>query len=353
MHIQRMQRLSFLWALALVGAGWAPAQAHAAQNTGEVELSREARAAIQLAQQWLAGQQRADGSFAGSHGAGAGVVGAGVLAWLVTGNMPGEGPYGKHVAKGIDYILSQSQPSGLLGKGADGGMYQHGLATICLAEAWGQTQDKRIYDKLKKAIDLIVRTQNDKGGWRYEPRVSDADLSVTVFELLALRAAKDAGIAVPKETIERAINYVMSCKSPKDSEGLSGFGYRPGSEKRFAMTAAGVMSLMLCGHYKASQIKDGLDFLVKAREKKEDAGNHFVYGHYYAAQAMYQAGGQGDRFKEYWMKWFPDISKTIIGKQEKTGPNRGMLSREYGVWGHSMCVLTLAIPYRYLPIYQR
>lgn len=327
-----------------------------AANSGEVELTHEGKASIQLAQQWLASQQRADGSFSGGYGQGAGIVASGVLAWMVNGNLPGEGPYGKNVAKGIDYILTCAQPSGLLFKGQQEQhvMYQHGLATICLAEVWGHTQDKRIYDKLKKAIDLIVRTQNDKGGWRYQPKISDDDLSVTVMELLALRSAKDAGIAVPKETIERAVKYVESCRSPKDNEGLAGFSYTPHGQKSWSTTAAGLMSLMLCGHYKANSLKDGLDYLLKTRERKQDT-QWFVYGHYYAAQAMYQAGGQGEKFKAYWMKWYPDISKAMISKQAKAGANRGQFNADsgYGVWSTGMCALVLGIPYRYLPIYQR
>lgn len=326
-----------------------------AANTGEVELTREGKVSIQLSQQWLASQQRADGSFSQGRGQGAGIVASGVLAWMVNGNLPGEGPFGKQVAKGIDYILSCAQPSGLLFKGQDGQvMYQHGLATLCLAEVWGQTQDKRIYDKLKKAVDLLIRTQNDKGGWRYMPKIMDDDLSVTVMQLLALRAAKDAGIAVPKETIERAIRYVESCRSPKDNEGLAGFSYTPHGGKSWSTTAAGVMSLMLCGNYKANNLKDGLDYLMKTRERKQDT-QWFVYGHYYAAQAMYQAGSQGEKFKAYWMKWYPDLSKTIISKQSKAGPQRGQFQADtgYGVWSTGMCTLILGIPYRYLPIYQR
>ena len=326
-----------------------------AGNPGEVELTREGKASIQMALQYLASRQRADGSFSDNMGTDTGIVASGVLAWMVNGNLPGEGPYGKNVAKGLDYILNCAQPSGLLykGKNSQQPMYHHGLATICLAEAWGQTRDKRIQDKLKNAIELIVRTQNDKGGWRYMPKVGDDDLSVTVMQLLALRAAKDAGIAVPGETIKRAIAYVDSCRSEKDNDGLAGFAYQPHSGKQWSTTAAGVMSLMLCGNYKAKDLKDGLEYLIKARERKEDT-KWFVYGHYYGAQAMYQAG-QDEKFQKYWMKWYPDISQSIIKSQKTSGNDRGdfTLDKNYGVWNTGMCVLILGIPYRYLPIYQR
>ena len=327
-----------------------------AGNTGEVELTREGKAAIQSALQHLASKQRADGSFQDNLGQSTGIVAAGVLAWMVNGNLPGEGIYGKNVAKGLDFLLNSAQTSGLIYKGKDTQyvMYHHGLATICLAEAWGQTRDKRIEDKLKNAIELIIHTQNDKGGWRYQPKVGDDDLSVTVMQLLALRAAKDAGIAVPKETIDRAIAYVDSCRSEKDNEGLAGFAYQPHGGKKWSTTAAGVMSLMLCGNYKAKDLKDGLDYLMKAHERKEDK-EWFVYGHYYGAQAMYQASGQGEKFQQYWTKWYPDISQAIIKTQVTSGVERGDFSvdKNWGVWNVGMCVLILGIPYRYLPIYQR
>lgn len=328
-----------------------------AANDGEVELTREGKASINMALQHIATRQRADGSFTGGMGQTSGIVAAAVLSWMAAGNLPGEGPYGKQCAKGIDYLLGCAQPSGLLFKGREDRhvMYHHGLAAIALSEAWGHTRDKRIYDKLKNAIELIVRTQNEKGGWRYEPKVSDDDLSVTVMILLALRSAKDSGISVPKETIERAIAYVEKCRTEKDKEGLAGFAYQPGQGKKWSTTAAGVMSLMLCGNYKANSLKDGLEYLVKTREKKEDK-EWFVYGHYYGAQAMYQAGGQGEKFRNYWMKWYPDLSSQIIKSQKTSGNERGQYTvdnRDYNVWGTSMCVLILGIPYRYLPIYQR
>ncbi len=344
--------MRILTVLILLAASCAPL--YAASNVGEVEITREGKASVNMALQFLASRQRADGSFSGDQGQTSGIVAAGALAFMCQGSLPGEGPYGKNVAKCVDYLLNSCQPSGLVFKGQDQHvMYHHGLATICLAEAWGQTRDKRIHDKLKNAVDLIVRTQNDKGGWRYLPKVQDDDLSATVMLLLGLRGARDAGIPVPKETIEKAVRYVESCRSEKDQNGLSGFAYQPGQGKKWSTTAAGVMSLMLCGNYKPAALKDGLDYLKKTRETKEDK-EWFIYGHYYAAQAMYQAGAN-EKFRDYWQKWYPDIAADLLKRQKTSGPERGMFEpdRAPAIWGTGMCVLILGIPYRYLPIYQR
>lgn len=325
-----------------------------AANAGEVELTREGKASIEMALAHLASRQRADGSLSGSMGDQSAVVAAAALAWMAQGNLPGEGPYGKNVAKAIEYLLNIAQPSGFIFKGQGGSSYHHGLAAMALAEAWGHTRDKRIYDKLKKAIDLTVHFQNDRGGWHYNPKVEQSfDLSTTVMQLMALRAAKDAGIAVPKETIDKAIQCVESCRTPKDEQGLSGFSYSPGGGRTWSCSALGLMSLMLAGEYKPTNLKDGLDYLVKARERKEDK-QWFVYGHYYGAMAMYQAGGH-EKFRDYWTKWYPDISKQIIKSQYSSGANRGIynLDTGYGLWSTGMCALIVAIPYRYLPVYQR
>jgi hypothetical protein len=114
-----------------------------------------------------------------------------------------------------------------------------------------------------------------------------------------------------------------------------------------------VASLLLCGDYKASSLKEPLDCLLKSRERKEDAQGLWPYGHYYGMIAMYRAGGQGGKFLDYWKKWYPDVSREVIAKQVKTGANRGQYPLGYGVWSTGMCVLMLGVPYRYLPIYQR
>ena len=90
-------------------------------------------------------------------------------------------------------------------------MYGHGIGTIALAELFGQTRDQTLRPKLEKAVKLIVSCQNPAGGWRYAPRPNDADISVTVLQVVALRAAKNSGIDVPQQTIDNAIRFVKSC----------------------------------------------------------------------------------------------------------------------------------------------
>jgi len=114
-------------------------------------------------------------------------------------------------------------------------MYEHALATLLLAEALGEYERPGLQDALRRAVDLIVRAQNEEGGWRYEPVPRDADITVTVTQLVALRAAGQAGIAVPKRTIDAAVRYVKRCAAPG-----GGFLYQIGvGEPAYARSAAG------------------------------------------------------------------------------------------------------------------
>ena len=104
-----------------------------------------------------------------------------------------------------------TQESGLIAAdNSHGPMYGHGFATLFLGEVYGMTGDDDVKEKLQKAVRLIQNTQNKEGGWRYQPVPYDADISVTITEIMALRAARDAGIKVEKEVVDKAIGYVRT-----------------------------------------------------------------------------------------------------------------------------------------------
>ena len=166
--------------------------------------------------------QADDGSFGdGRYGRNVAVTSIACLAFMADGNLPGRGRYGEEVQKGLDFILNNINETGLIaGQTSHGPMYGHGFAALFLGEVYGMTQGgadtakaERVHDALVRAIRLIVQTQNNEGGWRYNPVPYDADISVTICEIMALRSARNAGIEVPKETIDRAIEYVRKCQN--------------------------------------------------------------------------------------------------------------------------------------------
>ncbi|MHC4503197.1 MAG: prenyltransferase/squalene oxidase repeat-containing protein [Planctomycetota bacterium] len=326
------------------------AAAGAARDSAEI--SPRSRTAIERGLAHLAATQLEDGSWPGGQGRSTGIVASCSLAFMACGHSPGRGKYGKAVARSIRWLVTHAQLDGLLyGPGMAGGpMYHHGLATLALAEAWGMTQDRKIREALKRAVALIVRCQNHKGGWRYHPRVADDDMSVTVMQLMALRAAKDAGIFVPKDVIDSGIGYVKSCHNSKESGKDGGFGYRPGGGSGFARAGAGVLSLQVAGDYRAKEVKQGVGYLMTHKPVGgKKVGSWYFYGHYYAAQGIYQSQSIGEWGSRAWRSWYPAITKELVGTQQKDGSWRG----SYGQYSTAMALLVLAIPYRYLPIYER
>ncbi len=323
-----------------------------ARAADTAEISPRSHAAIQRGLTLLAASQRDDGSWPGSYGRTSGIVASCSLAFMAAGHAPGRGKYGKNVARAIQWILRKAQPDGVLFRRGMSGhpMYHHGLAALALGEAWGMTQDKRIRDTLKRAIERIIASQNRRGGWRYFPRVADDDLSVTVMQLMALRAAKDAGIFVPRDVIDAGIEYIKRCHNSKEAGKDGGFAYRPGGGSGFARTGAGVLSLQVAGDYRAREVKQGVQYLLlHAPVGKQKVGSWYFYGHYYAAQGIYQSQSIGVWGRKAWGDYYPAITRELVGKQRRDGSWYG----GYGHYATAMALLILEIPYRYLPIYQR
>ena len=182
-------------------------------------------------------------------------------------------------------MLATAREDGYLVGARGGNMYCHGMATLALTQVYGMTGDEEVKKVTKKAIDLIVKTQNNEGGWRYDPSPTGADISVTIMQVMALRGAKDAGLHVPGQDHGRAIKYINRCCDPR----TGGYRYQPySSGPGFARTAAGVCVLQLCGEYEADEIKQAVEYM----ERTADDRGHYWYGHYYAAHALNQVGGE-------------------------------------------------------------
>jgi hypothetical protein len=225
-------------------------------------------------------------------------------------------------------------------------MYDHGVATIALAEIYGQTQDPEIKKKLEMAVKLILEAQSKLGGWRYAPRPADADISVTVLQVVALRASKNAGIIVPQSTIDSAIAFIKSCYDPS-----GGFTYQPHNHQPgFARTAAATYSLQVCGLYDDPLVKKGSEYLFDNRAK--DRG-YFTYGNFYAAPAQYMIGGKT------WENWYADMRNLLVPKAVAQGdiaywlPVEGDGQGLGPVYSTAIYTCILAMPYHYVPLYQR
>jgi hypothetical protein len=172
-------------------------------------------------------------------------------------------------------------------------------------------------------------------------------MSVTVVQMLALRGAKDVGVYVPQKTIDAGLAYIRSAYS----HDAHTFAYRPGGGGGFNMTGAGVLSLQLAGEYEAPEVKDGLRYLLTAffQGAGEEMGHYYYYGRYYIAQCVYQAQSTLDWGIMAWNAFYPAVANELMRRQMATGAWHGL----YDEYGTAQSILILAIPNRFLPIYQR
>jgi hypothetical protein len=306
------------------------------------QIDDATRQAVAKGLRWLAARQNPTGAWSdGGYYQNTAITSFALLAFMSQGNLPGQGQYGPEVAKGARFLTAAARPDGYLVGARGGNMYAHGMATLALAELWGNTGDDTIRPVLEKAVSLIVRCQSPEGGWRYEPRPSGADISVTIMQVMALRAAKNAGLHVPDQTLKKAIAYINRCYVPRQG----GFTYQPhGGPPGFARTAAGLCVLFLSGEYKAQQIPRAVEYL-----KRNFGGRpHYWYGHYYAAHAMHQVGGRD------WEQWYARLKRELLPQQAPDGSwSRHPEDGCGAVYQTSIAVIVLSVPAHYLPIFQR
>lgn len=332
----------------------APAAAprSAANLAAADEITPQLDAAVARGLAWLASRQTADGAFDGGRfGKNVAVTSLAGIAFMGDGHVPGRGRYGDHVERALRFVLDNATDSGLIAaEAAHGPMYGHGFATLFLGEVYGMTRggageglDARVHEALVKAVRLIERTQNDEGGWRYNPVPYDADVSVTICEVMGLRSARNAGLQVDKAVIDRAVAYVRRCQNPD-----GGFRYQAdGGGSAWPRSAAGVATLFYAGIYEDQAIDTGLGYIVQSGRPGDLAASrsHYFYGHYYSVQAMFLAGG------EHWADWWPAIRAELLDRQQPDGSwDDTTVGPEYGT---AMALIVLQMPKRYLPIFQK
>ena len=330
--------------LFVTGLGSVEAQEKApVQRVAKARLTPEVDVAISKGLAFLAKTQNSDGSF-GDQRHPVADTSVSLMAFMLQGHVPSRGTYGRrNMDRAIAYLINVGKKGhrGYLGTPRHhGGMYEHGLAILALSEAWGQSLHPDLRTTLKKAVDITIYSQNQQGGWRYNPEPKDADLSMTVMQTVALNSAKESGISVPDETLNKAVEYVIYCQDRNSG----GFGYNGPNGPGFARTCAGVMSLIMCGQRNHPAVKRGIRFMHAYPDQKFSGGSHFLYGNYYAVQCMYQSS-EAD-FNSY----YPHVRDALLAKQKDDG--RWSI-KEGDTYSTSMAILILGVPYRFLPIYQR
>lgn len=342
---------------------------------GDWETTRGSERALSMGLQWLAVNQGPEGNWGSRE---LGLVSLGALAFLADGHMPGRGKYGDVVSKALDHVVRNAKSSGLLNVSLiRRDMYNHGLSTFVLGQAYGMHADSRIGLTLERALKLITQTQCADGGWDYiaKRRPQGHDLSLAVMQAKALRSAMDSGIHVPAAVVQRAIlgvrqYYAPQNGNPRDPETIQKrqpgqFGYTKGSGRgTVGIAAAGVVCLQEFGQYDDWRIPKNIDVIRKSiqnRKKKEASPESGMppfrpYDLYYMSQALYQYGGTD------WRQHYPQLRDGLVatqmlkpqdvtthGKWRATGRIRGKPGELFAT---AVACFVLAIPNRYLPILQ-
>lgn len=301
---------------------------------------------------FLVENQSRDGGFDGD----AGVTGICVMALLASGEDPNHGPYADAVRKGVRYLVrAQNSRTGLIGSG----MYQHGFGMLCLADCYGALDERLLTAKgdkiprsIAEALELAVRCavtsqeSNPSKAWRYSPGSKDADTSVAGAILMGLLGARNAGIAVPDTSIDGALDYFSTMTSSEGDVGYSGIGSFGASTARTAIATT---------VFAVAKRRDSPTF-VAARERTlqharagnvQDSWGHLCYTRYYISQALFQTDHAA------WREWSTQNTRDLIERQAEDGSLVVPNTWRGGCYPTGMLLLSAALDYTFLPIYER
>ena len=304
--------------------------------------------------EWLATNQQKDGSWSGGDN-GPGITGMCIMAFIASGEDPNFGPYAENIRRAVRHMISgQTESTGFYGgQMGHSSMYHHGFAMLGMSEVYGVLDEDTLWDastkpdarrSIGKSLEMAVRASvtsqknNQFNAWRYGPEATDADTSVSGAVLMGLLAARNAGVKVPDEAVDKALEYFKSMTTNRGEVGYSGIG--GGGSANLKAIAALVYSI--------GKRKDWKEFqgVLKAITVNLEHSEYSYpeYFRYYTAQALFQ----GDF--ESWNKWNLKTARELKDLQDDDGSFQSQHGPAYGT---AMSMLAMALNYRFLPIYER
>jgi hypothetical protein len=292
-----------------------------------------------LGLRFLSANQRDDGTFSDQYGTEAATSALSAMAYLAHGEDPNAGPFAQNIRKHLDYVLGKAGKNGCIGSS----MYNHAFSTLALAEAYGIVRDDRLGPALESAVQLILasQAQNPLKAWRYSPNSKDADSTVSGACFVALIAARNSGLHVPESAIKDALEFYAQCQVPSDGT----IGYLPKSTPHGpSTTAIGVAAFAYAREKGSPVFVRAMAALKDILANSSHAGNHMHYFEYYASQALFQ----GDF--DSWEDWNIKRVDQLLKMQNPDGSFEGNLGPSLST---AFGLLSIALNYRYLPIYER
>ena len=276
------------------------------------------------------------------------MTGMALLCYLGHCELQDSPEFGPTVQKAINYITSMP-PDEPVGAG-NRGSYSHPIRTYALCEAYTMTKIKKLEVYAKRAAELVIKGQNESGGWAYaygKGPAAHTDLSVAGWNIQALKAAAYTGIEISglDEAMDKAIGYVKRCQ---DKAGK--FAYKEGENGKSSLTGTGVLSLQIWKNAKSEEADKGLQWIVQNQATITEWSKVDVYGWYYNAQACFQATGVSGGSK-YWKAWNKDFQKTVTSNQAEDGhwPHGNHFHGDTDIYRTTMAILMLEVYYRYMP----
>ena len=319
------------------------------------EITPAVREGIRRGTEFLVQTQNRDGSWRTQGGSGdypVAMTALAGLALLAGGSTPTQGPQARAVSDALSFVLNSARRDGLIAQVEEEQhcMHGHGFALLFLAECYGMEEDPQrqgeIRLALQRGIELTGRSQSGPGGWLYTPDSGGDEGSVTVTQVQGMRAARNAGVAVPKAVIDNAMKYLE--RSTNDDGGIR-YQVSDNGASRPAITAAAVVCWYNAGEYQNPLAKKALAFceftLQPGRGRAQRYFGHYFYAHLYMSQVMYLTGD------EKWRGYFREISDDLLRSQQSDGAWDG--DRVGTTYGTAVALLILQLPYKHLPIMQR
>jgi hypothetical protein len=311
-------------------------------------------AAIEKGLKWVAKEQSARGHWTAG-GYPAAMTALAGTALVSSGSTTTQGPYSKQIRKTVDYLLalSSNTRNGLIGDPRNDNRYTygHGFSMLFLSQVLGEEEDEErreeLIEALTKACDFSAKAQTPSGGWGYVSAKDGNNFdegSTTITQVQGLRACRNGGIVVPGEVIDKAKEYIYSCKNP---DGGISYSSRNRGSSRAAITAAALAALYNAGDYDSKHVPEMLEYCKKNLGNLSEGPNSFGHWHYtflYYSQVMYRQG-----LKE-WEPFRDKIYGKIIGEQQADGSWHGNIGPIYVT---ACNLIILQLDRAFLPIYQR
>lgn len=342
--------------------------------------------AVEKSLRWLASQQQEDGSFPSIPTGQPGVTSLAMMAYLAHGHLPDAGPYGEHLAKALKFILECQKPSGIIAQQYPPGAritrrvsqevgvtsaYNHAISALVVSELYGmgEMQDSReMQQAITKALAATLEMQRwpkeeaaDRGGWRYVNDFDrwDSDVSITGWQLMFLRSARNGGFDVPKQAIDDAVAYIRRAFSPE--YGTFEYIISDADTRSRAMAGAGILALAHAGYHDSPEAKQAGEWVLRQHFENYNvietfgqqpyAHDRYHYAVFNSCQGMYQLGGR------YWDEFFPKMARTLINNQHAEGSwdtDSHMFDSKYGnAYTTALMTIALGAPNQLLPIFQR